>query len=470
MSLKFLDHIRKTIGFRLTLLYSAIFIFSSLVLFILMYFFLLASIRKEDREFVRLKIKEYQARYETGGLDALNEDINADKRARRKYSLFVRVAGPQNETISLNGFDYSADVDLKELENRAINKNGQWIRLSVKGDEGVLEITSTRLRDGNFLQVGNSTQDREKILHRFRGLFASIMIPVIFIGFAGGAFLSFRALRPIRNLISAVRSIISTGRMDDRVPTPHTTDELDELVRLFNRMLEKIEALIMRMREALDHVAHDLRTPMTRLRGIAEMALQSKQSHVTSQEALADCLEESERVLTLLNTLMDISEAESGMLRLHLERVNVSVLVKNITELYRYVAEDNKVTISVKAPTDLPVTADRNRLQQVLANLLDNSIKYTPPGGAIEVEAHQNNHEVAITVKDNGVGIPPEDVPKIWDRLYRGDKSRSQRGLGLGLSLVKAIIEAHGGYTRVSSQLDAGSLFSVYLPATPVQN
>ncbi|MFQ5853459.1 MAG: sensor histidine kinase [Candidatus Binatia bacterium] len=470
MSLKFLDRMRKTIGFRLALWYSGIFILSSLVLFVLMYFFLFASIQQEDREFVQSKLKEYQARYEKGGMDALREDINSDKQAGGKDSLFVRVAGPQNETLLLSGFNYSADFDLEQLEYRVINENGQWIRLSAKGDEGALEITSSRLRDGNLLQVGNSTRDREEILDRFRGLFASIMIPVIFLGFVGGAFLSFRALRPIRNLINTVRSIIATGRMDDRVPTHHSADELDELVRLFNRMLEKIEALIKGMREALDHVAHDLRTPMTRLRGIAEIALQSKHNHDTSLEALADCLEESERVIMLLNTLMDISEAETGTLKLHLGRVNVSVLIEDIAELYHYVADDKKVAVSVNAPKDLFLTADRNRIQQVLANLLDNAIKHTPPGGTIEVEARLNKQEVAIIVKDNGVGISPRDLPKIWDRLYRGDKSRSQRGLGLGLSLVKAIVEAHGGHAQAASQLDAGSLFTVYLPTDFVQN
>ena len=138
-----------------------------------------------------------------------------------------------------------------------------------------------------------------------------------------------------------------------------------------------------------------------------------------------------------------------------------------MAELYSYVAEEKKISIRTLLPKELYLTADPNRLRQVLSNLIDNAVKYTPSGGSIDIEAFQKDQQVGITIKDTGIGIPPEELPQIWDRLYRGDKSRSQRGIGLGLSLVKAIVQAHRGQVEVSSTANRGSSFTVYIPQKP---
>jgi signal transduction histidine kinase len=264
-------------------------------------------------------------------------------------------------------------------------------------------------------------------------------------------------------LRDAVQRILATGQTDDRVPVYGTDDAVDELSGLFNAMLARITTLIEGMRNALDHVAHDLRTPMTRLRVTAESALATSDP-ARHREALSDCLEESDRVLSMLTTLMDISEAETGTMKLHVSPVDLARLAAEVIAVYEDAADDAGVALAAAVPEGLVVNADRDRLRQALANLVDNGIKYTPRGGRVDVEARPAAAGVSISVRDTGAGIAAHEIPRIWDRLYRGDHSRTTRGLGLGLSLVRASVEAQGGAVAVDSQPGRGSTFTITLP------
>jgi signal transduction histidine kinase len=201
------------------------------------------------------------------------------------------------------------------------------------------------------------------------------------------------------------------------------------------------------------------------MRGTAEVALRSAADGELLKEALADCMEESDRVLTMLKTLMDVAEAESGAIKLSLQKVEIGSLVNEVVDLYADVAEEKKIAVTTDFAEPCEAVVDPARIRQVFANLLDNALKYTAPGGQVCIQAHRNTNEVRVQFRDNGMGIPPEEQGKIWDRLYRGDKSRSQRGLGLGLSLVKAFVEAHRGRVEVASTVDKGSEFTIHLPA-----
>lgn len=459
-----LNRLRATIKFRFTLWYSGLFMISTAVLFGVAYLSLAAALQRRDHEAIQLELQDYAADYQRGGPEAVAREMETQEGPDSGVFFFVRLAGPDNATISLSSPRSWRKFNLTQLPIPRLDVANGWTQLSAQDDEDVLELAWARLPDGAVLQVGLNSEEREDVLERFRALLAAILLPVGVIGLGGGAFFAARALRPIRGFVQTLESILATGKFTARAPVMGVGDELDEMSALFNRMLDKIEQLIAGMRNALDNVAHDLRTPMTRLRGMAEIALQMDDRGEGARHALANCLEESDRILAMLTTLMDISEAETGTLRLDRKLVQVREIVEHVMDLYSDVAEDKRIAMSVAVPHELYVVADPSRLQQVLANLLDNAVKYTPAQGCVTIAGARRDSHVVITVTDTGMGIAAEDLPRIWDRLYRGDKSRAQRGLGLGLSVVKAIVHAHGGTVAVSSWPGHGTEISLSLP------
>jgi signal transduction histidine kinase len=464
MRSKFLDRMRRSLGFRLAVWYFVIFVLSSLAVSIVSYVFLSSSLQ-DNRKAIQSKMRELAVLAETAGLEGIEQAAEVRRRPSRRTDFFVRVVNLEGRGVFLNNPRLWGKFDIQSFLDRPAE--GAWQYVPSKGDGDVLELTTAKLSNGNLLQVGRTVEGRDEILEDYRNTIAGVTIPMMLIALSGGIFFSFHALRPVRHLIQTTRSIVATGRTDARVPESGSGDELDELTQLFNQMLERIEALIKGMKEALDNVAHDLRSPLARLRGVAEMALQAEGHRDQYREALVGCVEESDRIRKLLDCLMDISEAETGTMRLQLENVAVSDAIADIVDLYQYVAEDKNVSISVACEKDVAVSADRSRFIQVLANLLDNAIKYSLPGGQVSIKVGQENHRTTITFEDQGSGVRPEEAAKIWDRLYRGDKSRSQPGLGLGLSLVKAVMHAHNGQVDVQSSPGQGSVFTISFPDHP---
>ncbi|PYR23017.1 MAG: hypothetical protein DMF94_02655 [Acidobacteria bacterium] len=290
----------RTFGLRLALWYATLFVSGAIAIVFVTYYLTATSLAQRDQQIIKGKLGDYAAAYSRGGVRVLAATVRAEQQAAPER-LFVRVVDRGVESVVLS------------------NPEG-W-------DPSKLETVTARLADGTLVQVGKSTEAREDLLARFRAVLGVVTLLIVIVALTGGWLATQSALFPIRRLALAVQRIIRTGRTDARVPLDGSGDAIDELTSLFNTMLDKIEGLVTAMRGALDNVSHDLRTPLTRLRGTAEMALASPPPGGPDQvadryrEALADCVEESDRVLVMLDTLMDISEAESGTMQLQREPV-----------------------------------------------------------------------------------------------------------------------------------------------------
>ncbi|MBU0946145.1 MAG: HAMP domain-containing histidine kinase [Proteobacteria bacterium] len=349
--------------------------------------------------------------------------------------------------VDLDPYTHGVWIDLFQPEN-----SGTWILVSRKMSGGVVQA-------GNDDRSAGIAIYKRAVSVSFWS-FCLASVPALFFS------LFFTSL--IRKPLQELQDDIERTLQQRSLPFPDRRPKDAELAPLYQqlgRVFQQNRQLINEMQSSLDNVAHDLRTPMSRLRAVAEYALQSEKSEPELyRNALSDCLEESERVMSMLKVMMSVAEAEAGTMRLELEKLDLTKTLEDVIGLYQYVAEEEQITVSCAGEKGLFVHADQTRLCQVWANLLDNGIKYGHESGTVRICVEKKEKSAIVRFYDDGMGISETEINRIWDRLYRGDRSRSRQGLGLGLNYVKAVVEAHGGEVQVKSKIREGSCFIVRLP------
>ncbi len=322
-------------------------------------------------------------------------------------------------------------------------------------------VHKRKLVDGTVLLVGLGNYEIERSLRQLQLLFILALIVAPLFGGIAGWYIGSRISRGLRRVTASACRIKESRDYSARVEHGSGGRELNELIDSYNAMVENTGKILAELRTITDNVAHDLRTPLTRLRGKAELAIFEN----AENELASDVAEECSNMLEMINTALELAQTESGADMKLRECVDLNELVENLADLYSVAAEDAAIRLECRLPEKhCTLYGSKNRLQRLLANLLDNALKYTPEDGLVTVSLIQSGREILLEVEDTGHGIAPDDLPHIYDRFYRADSSRSLPGNGLGLCLVRAIAENHGGTVSVRSKIGQGTAFTVHFP------
>ena len=325
------------------------------------------------------------------------------------------------------------------------------------------------LGDVAAVRVGASTAMIEDDVTRLDRAVGIAVIIVLLVAPPCGYWLAGRSLRPVADIIDTAARL-RPSPLDERLPNRGTGDELDKLAVTINGLLDRIAEHLRDRRDFLANSAHELRSPLAAIRSTVEVALNSGRLSREDEEPLAVVIDQCQNLEHLVNQLLLIAETETERLKVHGETVPLDRLLATAADMFAAVAELKEVTLCVPRPPSAPVQGNRQHLRQVVNNLLDNALKFTPAGGSVTavLSIDAETGTATLTVADTGEGIPPADVPHVFERFFRGDRARLReggtRGTGLGLSICQAVVTAHGGTICVESELGRGTLFTVTLP------
>ena len=316
-----------------------------------------------------------------------------------------------------------------------------------------------------LVESGTSYHQIQIVLH---GLLLTLTIYtpfLVFLAVAGGYWLMRRSLQPINAITERAEGITSTN-LRERLPLIRTGDELERLSAALNRMITRLDDAFQHISRFSADASHELRTPLTILQLELEGIVNNNRLSAPLDEQIGSALEETQRMSRIVESLLTISRLDAGETKLDRLPLDLAELVNSTSSEMRILAQEKSITLKTFTENSIWVRGDRTRLQQVVVNLIDNAIKYTPEGGLVEVRVEDRGGTAILEVEDNGIGIPAQAIPHIFERFYRVDKARSRAsgGAGLGLSIVKAICAAHGGEIRVSREKERGSCFRVELP------
>jgi heavy metal sensor kinase len=466
MFLKKINSIRHTLAFRLTLWYAGIFMLTSCVAFLFFYFLITSVIRARTDQDLLGEARTLSSILKVQGMKAVRRQIIFEAQAAGEKKIFFRLLSLDGQEFSSSNMSYWRDIGVgKAAIEQLIGENRPVFNtVSLPDRQHNIRVLYAIVGRNIILQLGQSMENYTRFIEAFRKIFVTTMASLFIFAAIVGWFMARRALAGVEAVTRTARQISETS-LKERVPVKKYQDEVDQLAITFNQMLDRIQTLVTGIREMSDNIAHDLKSPITRIRGISEVSLTTGASEKEYENMAASTVEECDRLLDIINTMLVISKTEAGVNKLDARELDIGAVVRDACELFQSSAEDKDLRLVCDVAGKFSISGDNRMIQRMIANLLDNAIKYTPGGGSVEVTVNTGNHDaVIIAVKDTGIGISEKDIPHIFERFYRCDPSRSEAGIGLGLSFARAIARAHGGDITVFSKPEQGSTFTVTFP------
>lgn len=337
---------------------------------------------------------------------------------------------------------------------------------TVSTSVGVWRIFTVKIGQWGWMQVGESLSSVRIALFRLSRLMLILGPTIIILAVLGGFYMAKKSLEPVER-ITLLAEEISVEKLNKRLNLTLPNDELGHLASTFDGMLERLEESVKKQRQFTSDAAHELRTPLTAIRSIVDVTLHRDRDSDEYVNALVQIQNEIERLSSIIDDLLVITRLENSLQKGDYKVFPAGVLIEDVLDTIAVLAKEKNIHIMTEIPSDLEIAGDRQKLSRAIFNLVDNAIKYTPEGGQIRIsgEKDQSREEVEILIEDNGIGIPVDEIDKIFDRFYRVDKARSEtRGTGLGLSIAQEIVKAHNGTITVKSSSQQGSIFRVTLP------
>ena len=468
MFLKKINSIRHTLAFRLTLWYAGIFMLTSCVAFLFFYFLITSVIRDRTDQDLLGEARTLSSILRLQGINAVRRQIVFEAQAAGEKKIFFRLLSLDGQEFSSSNMSYWRDIGVAKaaIEQLIVENQPVFRTVNLPDRKHNIRVLYATVGRNIILQLGQSMENYTRFIEAFRKIFVTTMASLFVFAAIVGWFMARRALAGVEAVTRTARQI-SEGSLKERVPVKKYQDEIDQLALTFNQMLDRIQTLVTGIREMSDNIAHDLKSPITRIRGISEVSLTAGASEKEYESMAANTIEECDRLLDMINTMLVISRTEAGVNKLDAKKLDIGAVVRDACELFQAPAEDKDIRLICRAAGNFSISGDNRLIQRMIANLLDNAIKYTPAGGSVELTVDRANSDgVAVSVKDSGIGISEEDRPRIFERFYRCDPSRSEAGIGLGLSFARAIARAHGGDIVVASEPNRGSTFTITLPKT----
>jgi heavy metal sensor kinase len=455
----------RTLAFRLTLWYAGISMISSGIAFLLFYVFITSFLDNGANHELLSRSRELSSLLRLNGVEAVKRVVVLEAQAAGEKKIFVRLLYPDGNTFSSSNMSYWKNIPIHREALKKLLENGEpVIETTAVSPKHRVRILYSIIGPGLLLQLGQSMENQTRFIEAFQRIFMAVMAVLILFSAGVGWFMARRATIGVEAVTKTAKRI-SHGALDQRVPVNQRDDEINELARTFNGMLDRIQSLVKNIKEISDNIAHDLRSPVTRIRGLAEVTL-TTQGPVNDFEIMAaSTIEECDRLLDMINTMLVISRTEAGVEKGEFCLIDMDKLLEQACELFLPWAEDKGINLTFNRVGSFQIRGDLPMVQRMISNLLDNAIKYTPSGGTVHIRAHADTESWGvIEVSDTGTGIAEEDLGLVFERFYRGDQSRSLPGTGLGLSLARAVALSHGGTISVNSVPGEGSTFVVRLP------